>query len=305
MESIYQMLFEMAAGNFTFKIENNCDDDELEDLIALVNMVAEEMRGTVLHNGYINSHFAYQYLVQNTFILNRQFHVKSYSAVTDVNIGFESADLINRPFIQLLAKESHEVWNSLCNQIDSDTHFHCTAQLTFLSGKGLMIPSFCTISRLLHSTKILISTVTIVVKDSLNANSVLLNASLSDQVSQEKHYDARLIQQLYDFILENLDSPLPTVRELSKRFGTNEHKLKNGFRHFFKTSIYQFYNDERLKRAHLLIQQTNLPLKIIADMAGFNLYTNFSKAFKKRFGYPPNQVLRHTPDYRPDSRGHE
>ena len=72
--------------------------------------------------------------------------------------------------------------------------------------------------------------------------------------------------------------------------------LKDGFRHFFKTSIYQFYNDERLKRAHLLIQQTNIPLKTIAYMTGFNIYTNFSKAFKKRFSYAPNVLQRNNAD---------
>lgn len=75
-------------------------------------------------------------------------------------------------------------------------------------------------------------------------------------------------------------------------FGTNEFKLKNGFKHFFKTSIYQFYNDERLKRAEMMIQQTTMPLKHVAFMSGFSTYPNFSKAFKKRYGYAPNEVKR-------------
>jgi hypothetical protein len=74
------------------------------------------------------------------------------------------------------------------------------------------MPAFCTVTRLLHSSKILISTVTIVVQDNLSLNPVLLNAN--NQSQAPKSYDAKLIQQLYDYILENLDSPLPTVKEL-------------------------------------------------------------------------------------------
>lgn len=294
IESIYQMLFEMAAGNFNFRIEKTGNDDELEGLIILVNMVAEELRSHVFQNGFVSSYFTFQYLIQNTFILNRAFVVKSFSPDLVNSFGFDNEELFNAEFVKFLSDESVHVWNLISGPVLWDTQFHKTFQLTFKAKNGLLIPAFCTITRLLHSSKILISSITIVVNDNLNTNPVLLNADAKMKVPSR--YDAKLIQQLYDYILENLDSPLPTIKELSSKFATNEHKLKDGFRHFFKTSIYQFYNDERLKRAHLLIQQTNIPLKIIADMTGFNIYTNFSKAFKKRFGYAPNALQRHNPD---------
>lgn len=295
IDSIYQMLFEMAAGNFTFRIANTGNDDELEGLIALVNMVAEELRATVFQNGFVNNHFAYQYLVQNTFILDQQFQIVSFSPDVLDNLGFTAEEFHRKPFEEFLSDDSRHVWKLLTLPIVKNHYFHQTFQLTFSSKRGLLIPSFCTVTRLLHSTKILISTVTIVLNDALTINPVMLNVN-SEHQNVPKNDDAKLIKQLYDFILENLDSPLPTVKELSKKFGTNESKLKDGFRHFFKTSIYQFYNDERLKRAHLLIQQTSIPLKNIAYMSGFNLYPNFSRAFQKRFNYSPNQIQRGNPD---------
>lgn len=295
IDSIYQMLFEMAAGNFTFRIENTGNDDEIEGLITLVNMVAEELRATVMHNGFINNHFTYQYLVQHTFILDQRFLIVSFSPDVLNNMGFAAEALFQKPFASFLSDESLHAWNLIIGPVIWNPHFHQTFQLTFKSKRGLYIPSFCTVSRLLHSSKILISAVNIVIKDALTVNPVILNAA-AERSTDSKEYDAKLIQQLYDFILQNLDSPLPTVKQLSSKFGTNESKLKDGFRHFFKTSIYQFYNDERLKRAHLLIQQSDLPLKSIAYMSGFNVYPNFSKAFKKRFNYAPNQIQRDNPD---------
>ena len=90
--------------------------------------------------------------------------------------------------------------------------------------------------------------------------------------------DVQLIQHVYDYILDNLDSPLPSSKELSRIFGTNDYKLKYGFKHLFKTSIYQFYTNERLKRAHLLIQQTTIPLKSIASMNGIYHLSQFFKS---------------------------
>lgn len=102
-----------------------------------------------------------------------------------------------------------------------------------------------------------------------------------------RHKDAALINQVSDYILLHLEEPLPTLKTLSRMFYTNERKLKDGFRELFQTSIYKFYNEERLKRAEGLILTTDIPLNHIAPMCGFNTYHNFSTAFKKHFGYAP------------------
>lgn len=101
-----------------------------------------------------------------------------------------------------------------------------------------------------------------------------------------------IIQKVQDYILNHLEEPLPSTKELSSMFGTNEFTLKDNFRKLLKTSIYQFYNDERLKKAHFLIQQTAIPLKEIAFLCGFNDYTNFYKAFRKKYNYTPSDLDR-------------
>ncbi|WP_162127508.1 helix-turn-helix domain-containing protein [Flavobacterium phycosphaerae] len=103
-----------------------------------------------------------------------------------------------------------------------------------------------------------------------------------------------LIQKVQEYILTHLDEELPSSKELAQMFGTNEFTLKQSFRNWSKTSIYQFYNDERLKKAHLIIEQTRVPLTKIALLSGFNNYTNFYKAFKKKYGVSPADVKRST-----------
>lgn len=102
----------------------------------------------------------------------------------------------------------------------------------------------------------------------------------------------QLIQKVQDYILNHLEAPLPSTKELSEMFDTNEFTLKQSFRDLLKTSVYQFYNDERLKKAYTLIQQTEIPLKQIAFLCGFTNYTNFFKAFKKKFSNSPSEVHR-------------
>lgn len=284
MKLVKTMLFEMAAGNFSFRISRSEADDELEGLCVLVNMLAEELRSAVFHAGYINPRQEYQFFVQCTVVLDRGLRVASFNPHTPSVLGIQNEGLPGSDFGSLLTDQSAVLWAAASAKLREDEHFHEHIALQFISEERLPSPSFCTVSRLLHSSKTVISWVTMAIApdavDGGNTTKGLFSA------------DARRIQELYDYILAHLEEPLPTLQELSRIFGTNEVKLKEGFRHFFKTSIYQFYNDERLKRAKLLIEQTALSLKDIAYSCGFGGYPNFSKAFSKKFGVAPGSLRR-------------
>jgi AraC-like DNA-binding protein len=288
IQKISQMLLEMASGNFTKRIERSGQDDELEALVVLINMVAEEMKESIFHFGVINPHFSYRHLVEAAFILDDYFIITGYTSTVSLKLGFSSDSLYGSPFMSLLSDQSMALWDSIKDGLAEDATYRATLPLTFTTQEKLLIPSFCMISRLLHSSIILISVVTTVVQET--------HISIIDKAeSKELNYrpsDVHLIQNVYDYILENLHLPLPSLKELSRIFGTNDFKLKHGFKHLFNTSIYQFYNDERLKKAYLLIQQTGISIKSIAVMSGFKTYPNFSKSFKKRFGFSPYEMKR-------------
>ena len=74
IKAIYQMLFEMATGNLTFRLPESGHDDELDRLSKLLNLLAADLHSVILQSGYVNPHFNYQNFVQTTFILNEEFH---------------------------------------------------------------------------------------------------------------------------------------------------------------------------------------------------------------------------------------
>jgi AraC-like DNA-binding protein len=286
IKAIYQMLFEMATGNLTFRLTISEHDDELDRLSKILNLLAADFHAVILQSGYINSHFSYQNLIQTTFILNNEFLIISFNSEVAETLHYKPDELFEVEFENLIANQSIPVWNDVKQQVILDSNYHNTIQLILITGNKKVLPAFCTISRLLYSDKILISSVTTILNDLID------DAQHSFSVTHFKTDEAVVIQKLYDYILSHLQDPLPTLKELSVLFDTNEYKLKQGFRELFKTSIYNFYHEERLKRAHLMIQQTKIPLKEIALMNGFNTYLNFYKAFKKRFKYTPTDVER-------------
>jgi AraC-like DNA-binding protein len=152
---------------------------------------------------------------------------------------------------------------------------------------------------LVNKSEILISSVITIIEEPFTAKLPALIPSCTKRDGFRRLSDVHLLQKVYDYVLEHLDAPLPTLKELSRIFGTNENKLKSGFKHLFDTSIHQLYNKERLGKAHILIQYTSIPLKKVAFMCGFLSYPNFSKTFKKHFGFSTYELKRNKVDFTP------
>jgi AraC-like DNA-binding protein len=286
IKAIYQMLFEMATGNLAFRIIKTDQDDEVGKMSEMLNKLAGEMHDILLQSGYVNPHYSYQNLVQTTFILDDNFLISNFNAHVLQALYYESEELFQVDFGKFIAPQSFSIWNQKKKEASLDDNYHSTVQLIFVTGNNKLLPAFCTISRLRYSDKIIVNSITTILQELLSDPKYVI------KINPERQSEAIVMQNLYDYILNHLEEPLPTLKELAVLFDCNEYKLKLGFREFFKTSIYNFYHDERLKRAHLMIQQTKIPLKEIAIMNGFNTYLNFYKAFKKRFKYAPSEVDR-------------
>lgn len=289
--ALHQMLFEMARGNFSNRIPLSSYDDELETLVVLVNMVAEEMRESIFHAGYVNPHNSYRFITQANLVLDKLLNIKSFNPSLLTMLGYESSELSNQSLGAFLTPDSLEKLDFVKEAFHDTISDQTMIPLQFLTKDQLIFNADCSITKLFDRDELILS---FVVSVSQNANVLLelKNADESEKHPNSRKSDALLIQRVYDYILAHLEEPLPSLKELSKLFGTNEYKLKDGFRHFFKTSIYKFYTVERLKRAYLMIQQTTIPLKNIAIMNGFTDYPNFSKSFKKQFGISPNEIAR-------------
>jgi len=286
IKAIYQMLFEMATGNLAFRIIKTDKDDDVDKLSEMLNNLAGQMHDIILQSGYVNPHYSYQNLVQTTFILDDNFIISNFNMYVPEALYYESEDLLQVDFGKFIAPQSVSIWNTKKEEVSLDDNYHSTVPLIFVTGNNTLLPTFCTISRLRYSKKIIVNSITTLLQELLSDPKYVL------KINPERQTEAVVMQNLYDYILNHLEEPLPTLKELAVLFDHNEYKLKLGFREFFKTSIYNFYHDERLKRAHLMILQTKIPLKEIALMNGFNTYLNFYKAFKKKFKYAPSEVDR-------------
>ena len=285
IKRIYQMLFEMAIGNMTFRIQDN-SNDELKNIAAALNKIAEDLQKIILASGYITAYYPYQNLIQSTFVLDNDFVLLNFNNEVPLTLKYKPDTIVNTDFGKLIDQQSKDLWNGILDELDKNSNYTTTLQLIFITGDNHLMQSFCTVSRLLYSDEIIVSSVSTILEDMRDINDRRSGSKI------RKLNEVTAVQNLHDYILSHLDEPLPTLHSLAQMFAVEEHILKNGFRTFLKTSVYNFYQEERLKRAHLMIRQTSVSLKEIAYLNGFKVYLNFYKAFKKRFGYNPSDISR-------------
>lgn len=220
------------------------------------------------------------------FVLSESHVLQGFNEYVVQLLKYKPEELIDRKFKKLIASQSMASWKDLKRRLRSDCVFDVRLQLLLLNREQQLLPSFCIVSRLHHSNIIVVSSIAISPEEPEHFNS----GQLTHTIKNDSEMQA--LQKLRSYILDHLDEPLPSLKKLAALLASQEHKLKTGFRKYYNTSVYSFYNMERLKKSQFLIQQTRIPLKEVAFMCGFTLYHNFYRAFKKHFGYAPSDLSR-------------
>lgn len=307
IDKICQSILEMAKGNFSYRIDRSGHLDLLDKVIIHLNMMAEEIRESFHHFALINPHETYKQVAQMTFILDDSFRIRNINGPAQHILGLEPSHILGRPFQELLTKDSWEKWeNEMADIQKKQERYQNTRRFFFSSRNSLTVPSLCSISSLLfkkEGEKLYMVTALQTIAQSIEKEQNI-QQKLQDLNQRRKkrrkferallhrEADKKKIQEVYDYILAHLDRKLPNLKELAHQFGTNEFKLKVGFRQLFNTSVFQFQKEQRLRRAHSYISESELPLSKIASLCGFKSYPHFSKIFKKEYGYNPSVLQK-------------
>jgi AraC-like DNA-binding protein len=93
-----------------------------------------------------------------------------------------------------------------------------------------------------------------------------------------------------EILLQRLGEPI-TIKELSRKVGTNECYLKKGFKAMFGTTVFDFYQNKRMEHARYLLYDKGLSVTEVSDLLGYSSISHFSTAFKKHTGIKPCELL--------------
>jgi AraC-like DNA-binding protein len=87
-------------------------------------------------------------------------------------------------------------------------------------------------------------------------------------------------------ILEKEYANHRSIELLARQVGTNQDKLKKGFKVVYNITIYAFVTSIRIEKAKELLEYTELPIETIAYKLGLD-HSNLIKQFKRSTGCTP------------------
>ncbi len=93
-------------------------------------------------------------------------------------------------------------------------------------------------------------------------------------------------RRVEDMVHAQIAGPL-SIAALAKELGFSRRHLSRTFKTNAGLTLRQFVEEVRLRRVIMLLEQTNLPLKVIANMVGISSANYLSTAFRRRMGLAP------------------
>ena len=107
---------------------------------------------------------------------------------------------------------------------------------------------------------------------------------LQNEEDREKIIKAR------EVLLQHIGEPI-TIKALSRKVAINECYLKKGFKEIFGTTIFDFYQSQRMEHAKYLLYDKGLSVTEVSMLLGYSSISHFSTAFKKHTGLKPCELL--------------
>jgi len=107
---------------------------------------------------------------------------------------------------------------------------------------------------------------------------------LANEADREKIVRAR------EILIEHIGEPI-TIKELSRKVAINECYLKKGFKELFGTTVFDFYQSQRMEHAKYLLYEKGLSVTEVSMLLGYSSISHFSTAFKKHTGLKPCELL--------------
>lgn len=107
---------------------------------------------------------------------------------------------------------------------------------------------------------------------------------LANETDREKVLRAR------EILMQQIGEPI-TIKELSRKVAMNECYLKKGFKELFGTTIFDYFQNQRMEHAKYLLYEKGLSVTEVSILLGYSSISHFSTAFKKHTGLKPCELL--------------
>nr|WP_295923119.1 helix-turn-helix domain-containing protein [uncultured Dyadobacter sp.] len=99
----------------------------------------------------------------------------------------------------------------------------------------------------------------------------------------------RQLAEIHDFLSTHFLT-IHSLEDVAKHARLSEHQIREGFRHKYRTSVYELIHEKRMLHARHLLLSSGSTVDEVANAVGYAHGSNFIQAFKRKFGITPKQM---------------
>lgn len=99
------------------------------------------------------------------------------------------------------------------------------------------------------------------------------------------------LKKAKDIVIENYLNP-PNYKVLSESVGLNVHRLKEGFKKIYGSSVSKFILDYKMDIGKKRLEENKWQVKQVALQLGYENPSHFIDAFKRKYGITPKQFSK-------------
>ncbi|SFF68782.1 Helix-turn-helix domain-containing protein [Salegentibacter agarivorans] len=277
-DQITHLITALANDEYDKRIKVNKLRSKLSTIGVLLNMLAGVLKLKVPSK---IPEYDLSYLNHIILMVEENYQIKDYN--TGSNGLFDKNQLHNLESI--LDEESLNKVQGIINS----TSFDQSVKLNYRLNDDLFLTMDSRITKFENNNSdvFILSAVKTISKNEWTKEKLLKKAQHPKRqfdISKNK----KIIDRLYHYLMDNLDSPLKPIPEIARDLETNSTVLIRGFKAIHGKTIASFHREKRLEKARDLVLDTDTKLSNIATLCGFGSLSHFSRAFKKHFGVNPS-----------------
>ncbi|MEQ9307490.1 MAG: ATP-binding protein [Marinoscillum sp.] len=161
IEDIMNLIYEVAAGNFDYKLEMSNLEGELEGLIGGINMLGEELKASTVSRDFMES--IYRGVADILIILRTDLTIERVNDKVLDHLGFPPQELVNKHFRSLIREEDIANLNQIRDSLETTNAYHAV-DLLLARKDGTFLETSVSFSALYDNQKKRLGTI-IIAKD--------------------------------------------------------------------------------------------------------------------------------------------
>ncbi|MEO2081845.1 MULTISPECIES: helix-turn-helix domain-containing protein [Leeuwenhoekiella] len=285
-EQLFQQIYEIASGNFAYRNKLSGRRDHLDTLAELLNMMSEEIAS-----------FSYELIPQTPTPANLQillfdprYKIKFCSTQFESFLGYDSSKL-PKNLKHLLSTETFSILEDELQVLQEHPHRpRSSFYLDFnVPDKRIIRVSCCLRLMQKNNNK---AGYLLTLKHQANQEQIKKDPAVESTANRRlrsKSSSNRILTRTVKlYVLQNLNRPLPPLKQIGLLHKTNQTKLKTEFKKAYGTTIHRFHNEKRLEHASMLLKTTEQPIYEIAQQCGYKDLAHFSRMFKEKYNMAPS-----------------